>query len=227
MLVNSWMRRSVVSISPQDSMHTAREMMNKNSIRALPVIKENCLVGLLTDRDLKRAEASDATSLDVFELNYLLKTLAVGKIMRTNPITIGFDATLSEAAEILMEHKLDAVPVMGDEDHLVGILTQTDIERAFLNLTAFGRRGIQFGIRFNDTQGALMELIDAVRHAQGRLASLISTDRTDGENMREAYFHIYGVFRERLPNLLTALRQKGTLLYVVDLTTGDRRVFEP
>ena len=226
MLVKKWMRSPVVTVSPEASMYMAREIMNQHDIRALPVMKQNRLVGLLTDRDLKRAEASDATSLDVFELNYLLKTLKVAKIMGPNPVTIEFDATLSEAAESLLKHKLDAAPVMDGKDRLIGILTRSDLERAFLTLTALGRRGIQFGVRFTDASGALLKIIDLIRAAEARLASLITTDGGDGENMREAYFHIYEVDRERLPELVAALNQKSVLLYMVDLKTGQREIFD-
>ncbi|MGD9209931.1 MAG: CBS domain-containing protein, partial [Desulfobacteraceae bacterium] len=138
MLVKNWMRQPVVTISSNDTMYMARKIMTENNIRSLPVVKGKHLVGLITDRELKRAEASDATSLDVFELNYLLKKVKVEKIMRTRPVTISFDATLSEAAEIMLEQKLDALPVMTEGSKLIGILTQTDVERAILTLTAFG-----------------------------------------------------------------------------------------
>jgi acetoin utilization protein AcuB len=226
MLVKNWMRQPVVTISSNDTMYMARKIMTENNIRSLPVVKGKHLVGLITDRELKRAEASDATSLDVFELNYLLKKVKVEKIMRTRPVTISFDATLSEAAEIMLEQKLDALPVMTEGSKLIGILTQTDVERAILTLTAFGRRGIQFGIRISDMQSLLMELIDTICNTPAQLASLITTDPMEGENMREAYFHVYGVVREKLPGLIIELQQKGDLLYIVDLRNGERRIFE-
>lgn len=226
MLVKDWMRRPVVTVFHEASMYTARELMDQYNIRALPVMKDGKLAGLLTDRDLKRAEASDATSLDRHELSYLLRKLKVAGIMRPDPVTIQFDATLAEAADCMLEYKLDAVPVMAGKKRLMGILTRSDIERAFLNLTAFGRRGVQFGIRLADVPGALLEVIYLIRAAQARLGSLITADHCKEENKREAYIHIYNVNRKRLSELVTALQQKGTLLYVVDLKTGERRLFE-
>lgn len=226
MLVKDWMRRPVVTVSHKASMYTARELMDQYDIRALPVMKDNKLTGLLTDRDLKRAEASDATSLDAFELSYLLRNLKVTKIMKPDPVTIEFDATLAEAADCMLKQKLDAVPVMDGKKCLKGILTRSDIERAFLTLTAFGRRGVQFGIRLNDVPGALLEIIYLIRATEARLGSLITADHCKKKNKREAYIHIYNVDRKRLSELVTALQQKGTLLYVVDLKMRERQIFD-
>ena len=86
MLVKNWMRKPVLTISPKDNMYKARELMNQNNIRTLPVVEDNLLVGLLTDRNLKQAEASNATSLDVFELRYLLAKIEVANIMTKDPM---------------------------------------------------------------------------------------------------------------------------------------------
>jgi acetoin utilization protein AcuB len=195
MLVKNWMSRPVVTISPTASMQMARDMMDRNNIRALPVVEKESLVGLLTDRDLKRAEASDATSLDTHELKYLLQKVQVAKIMTPNPVTLSFDATLSEAAELFLENKAEAAPVMAGGDQLVGVLTRTDLERAILKLTSFGRRGVQFGIRVTDTPGAVMDVVAIVRDARARLASLITSDASESPGSRDAFVHIYNVNR--------------------------------
>ncbi len=222
MLVRNWMRRQLITVSPQASMYMARELMNQNNIHVLPVIKSGRVVGILTDRDLKRAEASDATTLDVFELNYLLKKLKISEIMTRDPYTIEYDRTLSEAAHLLLEHQLEAVPVMDGKDQLMGILTRTDLERAFLTLTAFERKGIQFGIRLDEAPGALMAVIDTLRNKGCRLASLITSDALTDPPARDAFLHIYEVDRSKLPDLTDALSVCGALLYIVDLKTGER-----
>jgi acetoin utilization protein AcuB len=215
----------VLTISPKDNMYKARELMNQNNIRTLPVVEDNLLVGLLTDRNLKQAEASNATSLDVFELRYLLVKIEVANIMTKDPISIPCDTTLSEAAEILLEHKLDAVPVMSGKKQLEGILTSSDVKRAILTLTAIGRRGIQIGMRLSDSPGALMQILDVIHDMGARLASLITVDCFDQDHQRKAYFHIYSVNREKLMDLTAALYGKGTLLYMVDLKNGERHIF--
>ena len=225
MLVNQWMSRPPLTITPKDNMLTARAMMDQYNVRALPVVKDNKLIGLLTDRDLKRAEASDASTLDVYELSYLLERVEVASIMTRDPMTLPIDATLSEAASIFLEHKLEAAPVMVEKKQLVGMITRTDIERAFLTLTAFGRRGVQFGIRIDDTPGAVMDILTIVNNSGARLASLMTTNGSSTRNKREVYVHMYEVNRDQLPDLAEELGLKGTLLYVVDLKTGERRMF--
>lgn len=202
----------------------ARDLMDQNNIRTLPVLDGEALVGLVTDRDLKRAEASDATSLDTYELGYLLQKVEVGSIMIHSPLTMPFDATLLEAAERFLEHKLDAAPVLAAEDQLVGVLTRSDLERAILKMTASRRKGVQFGIRVPDTPGLIMEIIGVVRNVRARLASLITTDGMGDDNEREAYLHIYQLNRGALPDLKDRLGKLGTLLYWVDLRTGERQL---
>jgi acetoin utilization protein AcuB len=226
MLVKNWMSRPVVTVPPTASMQMARDLMDRHGIGALPVVRDDKLVGLLTDRNLKRAEASDATTLATYELSYILQKVAVSQIMQSNPVTIEFDRTLSEAAELFLAHDLEAVPVMAAQDQLMGVLTRSDLSRAFLKLTAFGRRGVQFGIRLPDAPGAVMEIIAAVRNAGARLASLITTDSQSGEDMREAYVHIYQVNRDTLTDLVGDLRRKGTVLYLVDLKTNERHIYD-
>jgi acetoin utilization protein AcuB len=207
-------------------MKTARDLMTNGNIHALAVTRDDALLGILTDRDLKKAEASDATSLDVYELAYLLEKIPVARIMQPDPVTIEFDTTLAEAADLFLEHKAEAFPVMAGGDQLVGMLTPSDISRAFLKMTAFSRRGVHFGIRVEDTPGAVMAIISLVRDAGARLASLVTTNSSSGGTEREAYLHVYQFSRSKLPGLIDRLREKGTLLYLVDLKTDDRRIFE-
>ena len=224
MLVKDWMSRPVITIAPDDSMRKARTLMNSNSIGALPVIRKDKLVGLLTERDLARAEASDASSLDAHEMIYLLEKVTVDKLMQTSPVTVEFDATLSEAANLFLENKIQSLPVMANGEQLMGVLTRSDLGRAFLTLTSFGRRGVEIGLRISNRPGAVLGVIAAVGNAGARLASLISTD---GQNQadRDVYLHIYDVDRGRLPALMDQLHLKGTLLYMVDLKSEERTIY--
>jgi acetoin utilization protein AcuB len=224
MLVKDWMSRPVITIAPDDSMRAARTLMNSNSIGALPVIRKDKLVGLLTERDLARAEASDASSLDAHEMIYLLEKVTVDKLMQTSPVTVEFDATLSEAANLFLENKIQSLPVMANGEQLMGVLTRSDLGRAFLTLTSFGRRGVEIGLRISNRPGAVLGVIAAVGNAGARLASLISTD---GQNLadRDVYLHIYDVDRGRLPALMDQLHLKGTLLYMVDLKCEERTIY--
>jgi len=226
MLVKDWMSRPVVTISPRASMQMARDLMDQNNIRALPVVQDDVLVGLLTDRMLKRAEASDATTLDTYELGYLLQKVTVAEIITPNPLTLPYDATLPEAAYLFQEHKLEAVPVVAGGEQLVGVLTQTDLQRAIIKLTALVRRGILFGIRLEDVPGAIMDVIATVREFRARLASLLTNDGLTDPPVLDAHVHMYNIDRAKLPELTARLSQKGSLLYMVDFKTGERKLFQ-
>jgi acetoin utilization protein AcuB len=225
MLIKDWMSRPVITISARASMQMARDLMAKHKIRSLPVVRQDKVIGLLTDRDVKRASASDATSLDVYELAYLLQGIKVEQIMSANPVMIEYDHTLCEAADLFFKDKLEALPITAGQDELVGILCPSDVARALLSITAFGQRGIELGIRIADHPGATMALVDVVRNAGGRLASLIVTDSKTNQGMREVYIHAYGLVPDRLAGLVEELKQRGTLVYLVDHIRDEHKIF--
>jgi acetoin utilization protein AcuB len=225
MLIQNWMSRPVVTIDAGASMPMARDLLKQHNIHCLPVMKKNKLVGILTDSDLKRASASDATSLDVYELAYLLQKIRIDQIMTPDPITIAPDYTLAEAADIFLKNNISALPVMKGQDQMVGIITPSDISRSFLCLTAAGRQGIQIGVQVEDQAGIVMSLIDIIRSAGGRIGSLISIDSFAPEGHRHVYIKIYSFDRRQLAMLIPQIRSKGTLLYIIDHKENSRDIF--
>jgi acetoin utilization protein AcuB len=127
-LVKDWMTRNPISTNRDTSLPEASRLMTDNGIRHLPVVEHGKLVGIVTWGDIREASASDATSLTVFELAYLLEKLPVGKIMTPRPITVTPTTTISRAAQLMMEHKIGGLPVV-ENGKLVGILTESDIFR--------------------------------------------------------------------------------------------------
>jgi CBS domain-containing protein len=128
-LVKDWMTREVITISPKTTLPEAHRLMITKHIRRLPVLKNKRLVGIITRGDIRGAEASGATSLNIWELNYLLAKLEVGKIMTPQPITISPEANLAEAAQVMLKHKISGLPVVDQQGNLVGIITESDIFR--------------------------------------------------------------------------------------------------
>ncbi len=119
MLVKNWMSFPVVTIEISDSMERAIELMKEHCIKTLPVMKSDRLVGIVTDRDLKRASASEATSLAVYELLNLLVKVKVKNIMTKDPVTLNPDFTIEEAANILRKRRISGAPVVNDQNRLV------------------------------------------------------------------------------------------------------------
>ena len=128
-LVKDWMSRDVLTITPETTVPEAHRLMTESRIRRLPVVKDNRLVGLVTLGDVREAEPSDATSLSIWELNYLLAKLKIESIMTKHPITISAYATISEAAWTMLDHKVGGLPVVDREGGLIGIITESDIFR--------------------------------------------------------------------------------------------------
>ena len=129
-LVRDWMTKDVIRISPETTLPKAHEMMTENNIRRLPVVDdENRLIGIVTLVDVRGAEPSQATSLSMWELNYLLTTVCIEELMTKNPVTIGQDATIGEAARLMLDYRISGLPVTNQLGKLVGVITESDIFR--------------------------------------------------------------------------------------------------
>ncbi len=128
-LVRDWMTRKVVVVAPETTLPEAHRLMTDNQVRRLPVMKNGQLVGIVTRGDVRGAEASDATSLSVWELHYLISKIKIEEIMTLDPISISQDATIGEAARLMLDHKISGLPVVDGQKRLVGIITESDIFR--------------------------------------------------------------------------------------------------
>lgn len=128
-LVSEWMTRDVISINPDTSLTEAHQIMKSKRIRRLPVVDHGKVVGIVTLGDVRGAEPSMASSLSIWEVNNLLANLKVNKIMTRNPVTIHQNASIGEAATLMLENKFSGLPVVDNQNHLVGIITESDIFR--------------------------------------------------------------------------------------------------
>jgi len=131
MTVRDLMTISCVTAPPPMGVLEARQLMLEKRIRHLLVTDGPKLVGIVTDRDIRLNLPSPATSLSVWEINYLLARMTVGSVMSKNVVTIGSGAEAREAAQLLLDHRIGALPVV-DQGRLVGIITETDLLRAFV-----------------------------------------------------------------------------------------------
>jgi acetoin utilization protein AcuB len=133
LLVKDWMTQEVISINPNTTLPEAHRLMLDNQIRRLPVIREGRLVGIVTRGDIRGAQPSVATSLSIWELNYLISNLKIEKIMTRSPITISQDATIGEAARTMLDKKISGLPVLDSRGKVVGIITESDIFRLIVD----------------------------------------------------------------------------------------------
>lgn len=136
MTIRELMTGGLVTVHRETSVQDARDLMARKRIRHLLVTEPGgALIGILTDRDIRLALPSRATTLSVREINHLLTRLTVEEVMTRSVITIGPDHAARHAAQLMLEHRIGALPVL-DDGHLIGIITETDIVRAFVGTTA-------------------------------------------------------------------------------------------
>ena len=129
-LVKNWMSQNVVTIRPDATLPEANQLLKEKRIRRLPVVDAaGKLVGIITLGDMRGAEPSPATSLSIWESNYLLAKLPVRQFMTPNPVTVSEEATLGEAAQMMLAHRVSGLPVLDQRGDLVGIITESDIFR--------------------------------------------------------------------------------------------------
>lgn len=131
-LVRNWMTANPITITLQTTLPEAKRLMDEHYVRRLPVIHKGKLVGIVTRGDIRKARASTATTLSVYELNYLLEGIPAKDFMAYEPISISPDAPIGEAACRMMQHKIGGLPVV-EYGELVGIVTETDICRLLIS----------------------------------------------------------------------------------------------
>lgn len=225
MLVKKWMSTQVITVKPDSSLQEAVGLLKKHNIRRLPVLANGKLVGIVTDRDLKRASASDATSLEIHELLHLLSLVKIREIMTKSPITVKPDDTIEETAEILMKHKISGAPVVDSMGRLVGVITQNDLFRVLVSLTGIQRKGIQFACQVADVPGAIKELTDIIRQHGGRIASILTTYERGEEGPRNVYIRAYHLKNDAPEKVKKELKNKCLLLYVIDHDRQKRELY--
>ncbi len=135
--IREWMSSPVLTIRPDAAISLAHSMMKELKVRRLAVVNEqNRLVGIVTIGDVREASPSDATTLSIWELNYLWAQLTVGKIMSHDVIMVTPHETIFEAAKLMLEHKISGLPVVDETGKLIGMITESDIFRMVVRMGA-------------------------------------------------------------------------------------------
>jgi acetoin utilization protein AcuB len=170
MFVGDRMSRPVISVSPDEPINDVLAMFKKEHIRRAPVMKEGKLVGIVSERDLLNASPSSATTLSVWEMNYLISKVKVKNVMTKKVFTVGKDTPIEEAARLMADKKIGGVPVT-DGDRVVGMITETDLFKVFLELMGARDKGIRVTASIQDKPGELAKVTKAIADAGGNFVS--------------------------------------------------------
>jgi acetoin utilization protein AcuB len=182
MFVSDWMTRKVLTLSPEDGISDAIGLIREKGIKHIPVVKDERLKGILSDRDIKDFSPSRATTLDVYELHYVLARTKVKEIMKTRVFTTTSDTPIEEAALTMFDQKIGCLPVVGN-GQLSGIISDRDIFRALVDITGVRHGGHRICVTIEDRPGSIKEVADIVRTNGFSLQSIL----TSYEKMPEGY----------------------------------------
>ncbi|MDR0597739.1 MAG: CBS and ACT domain-containing protein [Treponema sp.] len=204
MIIKFVMTKNPVTARPDMSMTEARSLMDKKGIGHLPVLdRNNNLAGIVTKKDLLKAGPSPATTLDMYEIGYLLSKLKIEKIMVKDVITVEENDVVEEAARIMADRDIGCLPVMKGKI-LTGIITETDLFRFFVKVFGARQPGVRITLHVAEKPGQLEKLTHAIAVKGGNVAALVSSEGDDPDHRRIA-IKISGMSRSDIEEAVRSL----------------------
>ena len=213
MPVKDWMSPDLVTVEEDTSIMKASRIMKQHKIQHLPVLSHGRLVGIVSDRDLKEATPSKATTLDIHEMYYLLDKVTVKSLMPKHLYTIAPGDTVEKAAAAMLKHHISALPVVDAKKALTGIITKGDIFRAFVSISGIYQGTLAMGFELPDQPGSIKTVTDVIRAHGGRIASILTGYEGAPEGSRQVFIRAKDIKDE--PALLKELQAKSTVLYFI------------
>jgi len=201
MLVGERMSKPIIIVTPDLPINEAVNLMKREHIRRAPVVKDGKLVGIVSDKDLLNASPSAATTLSIWELNYLISKIKVSEVMSKNVITVTEDTPIEQAARIMADNKIGGLPVMND-GNVVGIITETDLFKMFLELLGARELGIRVTVLVEEKPGTLAQLTKAVAEAGGDFIAFGMFAGEDTSN-RNVTFKVRGLTVDQIKAVVT------------------------
>lgn len=179
MAVRDFMTRKVIYISPDTTIAHAADLMRAQDIHRLPVIEHDKLVGLVTEGTIAEASPSKATSLSIYEMNYLLNKTKVKDVMIKDVITVSQFASLEDAVYLMFKHKVGILPVV-DHGGMSGVITDRDVFKAFLNISGYGEDGVRIRCQVKDEAGILGKILQIISEEGYNVAHTVQIDSKPG-----------------------------------------------
>ena len=206
MLVGERMSSPVVSIPANTPINEALNLMRKEHIRRMPVMQNDKLVGIISDHDLLNASPSPATSLSIWEMNYLLSKITVKDVMTKDVITVSVSTPIEEAARIMADSKIGGLPVMRG-DQVVGIITETDLFKIFVEMMGAREEGIRVTVLVPEKHGELAELTQAISQIGGNFIAFGQFSGDDPTN-REITFKVTNIAEDQVRQAIQPFVEK-------------------
>ncbi len=218
MLVSNWMSKEVVTITADRSMMKASKVMKDKGISRVPVVDgEGRIIGIISDRDIKDASPSKATTLDMHELYYLLSEIKIKDIMTKKVTTIREDETVEKAAVLMLEGNFGGLPVVDEEKRPVGILTDTDVFKVLVDITGVNEGGTQVCLQISNAPGSLLPVLDFLRDNNARIMSILTRNVPETVDMKDVYIRIRDMEKPDFKRLQAGLAEKFQVqFWVVD-----------
>ena len=163
MMVKNWMSQPAITIDAHTLVEDADRLAKRHEIHMLPVMQNGRLAGIVTDRDMKGASALDISGKKNMGNRQPLLELEVKKIMTPNPVTVSYNCTLEEAVEKLLVHNISGLPVVNQQQKVIGVITKSDLFQLILILTGYGKKGILLAIEVQDQPGNVEAITDIIR----------------------------------------------------------------
>jgi acetoin utilization protein AcuB len=200
MLVKERMSQPVISVATDLPIMEALDLMRREQIRRTPVMKNGKMVGIVSEKDLLNASPSDATSLSVWEISYLLSRVPVSDVMTKEVLTLDEETPIEQAARIMVDNKLGGLPVMRGKT-VVGLITETDLFKCFLELMGARETGVRVTAVVIDEPGVLAHITNAVNDAGGNFVS-IGTFSGQDPSHREIVLKVKDIAQDQLLEVL-------------------------
>ena len=226
MLVVNWMCQPAITINADDVVADAVTLLQKHEIHMLPVMQKGKLVGIVTDGDIKRASPSDVVSESRIQDSDLLAGIIIKEIMTPDPVTVPYDYTLEETVEKFWVHKISGLPVVNQQQKVIGVITKSDLFYLILILTGFGKKGLQFAIEVEDRPESLKTITDIMREYGGRISSILFTRERANKGYRRLYIRVFEIDQPSLQHLKEIISKKANLLYIIDHNEKKREWFQ-
>jgi acetoin utilization protein AcuB len=217
MYVGRKMTTDLITVTPDTPLVKARDLLREKNIKQLPVVdKKGSLVGILTDRDIKQAWASPATTLSIYELTYVLQKLTVESVMIKELITIDPGATIERAASIMHDRKIGSLPVV-EGDKLVGIITSTDLMEVLLDGLGIKEESGRLVVLVKDRIGVLADVCTLLKDANISIVSMITLPVHQYPDIHELVMRVSSGKREAAVDCLSQAGYKVITEYKKDL----------